>query len=871
MLSFRSVYTILFLPIKQEETLQILCFTRGKLSQRKPTIRGKIDYYFKQKLMWRPRRIFWEEHGKWKPYPPKNTIQEILIKSKHILLSNGLSYKEKEGIKRFCKDFNVNSSPKERELCPFCLILDKVSLLSSTNNYFVYDKEVCKSCAIQELENELKAKKINLLTSPGFKKYALSLLGKLHDIQRVSAVFTGDQASIGDLTLVQKTEKISELKLEPFVRKITEFPLPKFLLKSLQSRGIQTFLPIQVQALQKGLLNKKNQLIVANTSAGKTLIGEMAGISHVLKNRKFIFTAPLVALASTKFEDFKKFYGAKFRIGLRTGQSRIFNSLAEKKTFYKGRYSIKDSDIIVSTYEGLDLLIRAGKVDFDTIGCIVIDEVQSLADPDRGPTLDCLLAKIRVYARKAQVIALSATIGNPVQFARDLSLTLATFDQRPIPLEKHILLSRSEYEKMRQILKLTQREYKMTSSVGNRGQTIVFTNSRRKTVEITESLRQAGVQNAHAYHSGLSYTLRKRIETKFSSGKCPIVVSTYALGAGVDFPASQVIFESLMMGNTVLDPNSFTQMVGRAGRLGKHDRGRVILLCLGESISSLDSRSEIEIAFELLNAELLSIEPNHDENSCGEQILSICSARKYISPARANEIYQRMIGTTNFDFMLVANKLIQNSFVRIVSKKNQRVLKLTPLGRAATMSFFSPAKIMSISSFLRQKKHFLSIALEMNPPQNIYLSKKLHRYLEKTYHMRFSTRLINSPVLDVMSSSLKGKESTELNKWCLNVFSKWTQNFFGCNCPENPYCAHGQENIGRYIVNERLHRKNVNQISASFNQFELLIYPGDVLSFLNGLIHELEGIQRIVHAVKKPKFVKMINLLIDKIETPISS
>jgi helicase len=821
--------------------------------------------------MWRPRRIFWEEHGKWKPYPPKNTIQEILIRSKHILLSNGLSFKEKEGIKRFCKDFNVKTSPKERELCPFCLIHDKVSLLSSTNNYFVYDKEVCKSCAIQELENELKVKKINLLTSPGFKKYALSLLGKLQDTQRVSAVFTGDQASIGDLTLVQKIEKIPEQKLKPYVRKITEFPLPKFLLKSLQSRKIQIFLPIQVQALQKGLLDKRNQLIVANTSAGKTLIGEMAGISHVLENRKFIFTVPLVALANTKFEDFKKFYGAEFKIGLRTGQSRIFNSQAEKKAFYQVRYSIKDSDIIVSTYEGLDLLIRAGKVDFDTIGCIVIDEVQTLADPDRGPTLDCLLAKLRIYARKAQVIALSATIGNPVQFAKDLSLTLVTFDQRPIPLEKHILLSRSEYGKMRQILKLAQREYKMISNIGNRGQTIVFTNSRRKTVEIAESLRQAGVQNAHAYHSGLSNTLRKRIETKFSSGKCPIVVSTYALGAGVDFPASQVIFESLMMGNTVLDPNSFTQMVGRAGRLGKHDRGRVILLCLGESISFLDSRSEIEIAFELLNAEVLSIEPNHDENSCGEQILSICSATKYISPGKANEIYQRMIGTTNFDFMLVANKLIQNSFVRIVSKKNQRVLELTPLGRAATMSFFSPAKFMSIFSLFRQKKHFLSIALETNPPQNIYLSKKLHRYLEKTYNMRFSTRLINSPVLDVMNSSLKGKESTELNKWCLNVFSKWTQNFFDCDCPENPFCAHGQENIGRYIVNERLHRKSVIQISVSFNQFELLIYPGDILSFLNGLIHELEGIQRIAHVVKRTKLVKMINLLIDKIETPSSS
>ncbi|MHA2202530.1 MAG: DUF5814 domain-containing protein, partial [Candidatus Hodarchaeales archaeon] len=534
------------------------------------------------------------------------------------------------------------------------------------------------------------------------------------------------------------------------------------------------------------------------------------------------------------------------------------------------RYSIKDSDIIVSTYEGLDLLIRAGQVDFNSIGCIVIDEVQTLADPDRGPTLDCLVAKIRIYARKMQVIALSATIGNPLQFAEDLSLTLVTFDQRPIPLEKHMLLSRSDYEKIRQILKLAKKEYQMISSDGFRGQSLVFTNSRRKTLEISQALRHAGVRNVHAYHSGLSYALRRRIETEFSSGKCPLVVSTYALGAGVDFPSSQVIFESLMMGNKVLEPNSFTQMLGRAGRLGKHDRGRVVLLCLGESISSLDPRSEVEIAFELLNADLLAIEPNHDKNSCGEQILSICSTKKFTSPIKAKEIYRRMMGTGNFDFMDISNNLIQNSLIRVTKRAQRKALELMPLGQAAVLSFFSPEKVLSIVSLLDSQNHFLSIALAMNPPQNIYLSKKLHTYLEKTYHMRFSTRLIDSPVLDVMNASLKGKEATELNKWCLNVFSRWTQHFFNCDCPENPYCPHGQEKIGRYILNERLSQKNINQISASLTRLELLVYPGDILSFLNGLIHELEGVQRIAHAVKKPKIEKMITLLIEKIETPPS-
>ena len=126
--------------------------------------------------------------------------------------------------------------------------------------------------------------------------------------------------------------------------------------------------------------------------------------------------------------------------------------------------------------------------------------------------------------------------------------------------------------------------------------------------------------------------------------------------------------------------------------------------------------------------------------------------------------------------MHITNKLIRNDLISIRTKEKHRYLEVTPLGKASALSFFSPEKTIAIRSLIKKKEHFLSIALEMNHPQNVYLSKKLHAYLEKTYHMRFSTRLINSPVLDVMNASLKGKEATELNKWCLTTFAKWTQN-----------------------------------------------------------------------------------------------
>ncbi|MFW9777358.1 MAG: DUF5814 domain-containing protein [Candidatus Heimdallarchaeota archaeon] len=875
--NINRIYLVIMVPISQKRTILILGFSRGKINQSKPLIRGKIEYNFKHGNLWRPWRIHWEEHGKWKPYPPnKDMIQKLLQKSRKILLDSGLTTKEKGGIQKFCKDFNIDTIINEVLLCPFCIASDKYSILKSNNTYLAYKREVCKTCAIEELEKDLNARKVSLLSSPGFKKYALSLLDRFHNTEQVITVLTSKEPVVSDLTLVQKLDKSSKKELPILSLPITEFGLPDFLVEVLRNRGITIFLPVQTLSLRAGLLENKSQLIIANTSAGKTLIGEMAGVCNIkkAKNKKFIFTVPLVALANTKFDDFKRLYEKQqgIRVGIRVGRSRIFDSLKEKKKFYRDRYSLAGADIIVATYEGLDLLFRAGQLNFDEVGTIVIDEAQSLADPDRGPMLDCLLAKIRVYASGVQVVALSATVGNPKQFASDLSLELVTFDHRPIPLEEHLLISRSVEEKMRQIRQLCESESRLVSKSGSRGQTIVFTNSRRRTAEIADYLGQIGSSRmkAKAYHSGLSYTLRRQIEREFSSGKCPVVISTYALGAGVDFPASQVIFESMMMGNKPLDPNSFTQMLGRAGRLGKHDRGRVIFLCLGEEISSLDSRSEIEIAFQLLNSELAPIEPNHNGDACAEQILSICSSAKQIDPNDAKQIYQQMIGTTSFPFMEHANYLIKKGFLRVSStnRRDKRVLEVTSLGRAATLSFFSPNKVLSIVTMLRRGKHFVPIALEMNPLRNIYLSRKLHAYLEKTYHMRFSTRLINSPVLDVMMASLKGKESTELNKWCLNVFSKWTQSFFKCSCPENPYCEHGQQEIGRFIVDERLDGKNVGQIATTITKFELLIYPGDVLSFLNGFIHELEGIQLIAQAIDRTKLGKNIELLINRLETP---
>ncbi|WP_394325460.1 helicase-related protein [Methanobrevibacter arboriphilus] len=53
------------------------------------------------------------------------------------------------------------------------------------------------------------------------------------------------------------------------------------------------------------------------------------------------------------------------------------------------------------------------------------------------------------------------------------------------------------------------REYNNKSSKGFPGQTIVFTNSRRKTHQISDYLTKKRIKSA-AYHGGLSYFKKKK-------------------------------------------------------------------------------------------------------------------------------------------------------------------------------------------------------------------------------------------------------------------------------------------------------------------------------------------------------------------------
>ena len=119
---------------------------------------------------------------------------------------------------------------------------------------------------------------------------------------------------------------------------------------------------------------------------------------HIAAGGKCLYIVPLKALASEKYDEF----GNKgVRVGISTGD-------LDRRDDALGR-----NDIIVATSEKVDSLLRNSARWMPEITLVVVDEVHLIDSPDRGPTLEMVIAKMRSRNPGMQLIGLSATIGNP--------------------------------------------------------------------------------------------------------------------------------------------------------------------------------------------------------------------------------------------------------------------------------------------------------------------------------------------------------------------------------------------------------------------------------------------------------------------------
>jgi replicative superfamily II helicase len=441
------------------------------------------------------------------------------------------------------------------------------------------------------------------------------------------------------------------------------------ILDKLKTSGIVKLYPPQELALVPAL-HKKNIVVCVPTASGKTLIAEITMVQRILefkslqKPKKALYLCPLKALASEKYQEFRKKWAS---LGISVGYSIGDVDMYDYRAF--------QNDIIVMTNEKADSLLRSKPEHIKDIGVLVSDEIHLINDNDRGVTLEILLTRILSINKNIQIIGLSATISNANELATWLKAELIKSDWRPVDLkegcyvDKEIVYKNNE----RKSVKYSSKEpvFNLVSDVlDDGGQCLIFLNTRKNAESQAEKLSMM-LQNRYSqeeldkfnkvakifeeisnpadltkdskfliqtlkhgvgfHHAGLTQEQRTFIENNFRKGIIKALTATPTLAAGVNTPARRVIIKTLYRydkdgGGMVKIPIiEYKQMSGRAGRPGYDPYGDSII------IASNPKQAEELVSYYLFGEPEIIISKLNNPDMLQIHILGLISSKGGIS------------------------------------------------------------------------------------------------------------------------------------------------------------------------------------------------------------------------------------------------
>jgi helicase len=399
---------------------------------------------------------------------------------------------------------------------------------------------------------------------------------------------------------VRETVPLESTELDPELRQV------------LRADGIQSLYPPQAAALGP-VLAGESVLLACPTASGKSLVAYLALLRAARAGRTGLYLVPLRALAHEKAEELARFEPLGLKVGISIGD---FDLTSEK---------LEKLDVLVATSEKADGLLRRGSPWLDRLGVVVADEVHLIRDPDRGPTLEVSLTRLRRSYPGLQVVALSATVGNSEEVAEWLGARHIASAFRPVPLRLGV------YHGGRILFTdLTTRELAppgeaiprlVRTVVQEGGQALVFVNTRKSSEQVAESLiptvrglltaeekasARAAVEELGgasdeeteglrrlasmipygvAFHNAsLTNAERQVVEHAFRDRVLKALVATPTLAAGINLPARRVIvrdttrYDDRLGMQAPIPATEVHQMLGRAGRPRFDPWGEALLL-----------------------------------------------------------------------------------------------------------------------------------------------------------------------------------------------------------------------------------------------------------------------------------------------------
>lgn len=422
--------------------------------------------------------------------------------------------------------------------------------------------------------------------------------------------------------------------------------LPRYVQPAFE--GFKSLNRIQSRLCKTLLETDENLLVCAPTGAGKTNVALLTMMREIGKHIdpttglikaddfKIVYIAPMKSLVQEMVANFTKrlsSYGIK--VAELTGDHQLSTE------------QIVQTQVIVCTPEKWDVITRKGgeRTYTQIVRLIIFDEIHLLHD-DRGPVLECLVARmirsIETTQEEIRLVGLSATLPNYEDVATflrvDPSKGMFYFDNsfRPVPLEQQYI-GITEKKAVKRFQLMNEILYEKVLEHAGRNQILIFVHSRKETGKTARSVRDLclerdtlgifmkessastevlrseaeQVKNLELkdllpygfaiHHAGMTRVDRTLVEDLFADRHVQVLVSTATLAWGVNLPAHTVIIKGTQVYNPEkgrwmeLGALDVLQMLGRAGRPQYDTKGEGILIT---------QHSELQYYLSLLNQQL---------------------------------------------------------------------------------------------------------------------------------------------------------------------------------------------------------------------------------------------------------------------------
>ncbi len=403
--------------------------------------------------------------------------------------------------------------------------------------------------------------------------------------------------------------------------------------------------------MAEAVLGGYNVVLTAPTGSGKTEAAVIPILCKMIRDRpepvSLLYITPLRALINDLLKRLKEIFNPH---GLIVARKHGEVSLKERKERLK-----RVPHVLITTPESLeidlDLSINIRKY-LRNVKWVIIDELHELSISKRGLQLAILLERLRRMAGDFQVIALSATIPDPIK-------TFEPFlgsSKRPC---KAIMGGRKRYSIKVTLTDKIQETLKEIIRYNSNEKLIVFVNSRSLAERIHKHL--SDTVSAAVHHSSVSGSVKELIENKLKEGSINVVVATKTLELGIDVGKVDKVIH-------VGPPTSVISLLQRAGRSG-HSLDRV-----SEAIILTDNELDYALALAIkLSTELEELE-SMPHMPCyldvvAREVIGCALSKEGLSVDEIALIINSVKPCSNTDVKPIINLLIDKGLVKLINGK----------------------------------------------------------------------------------------------------------------------------------------------------------------------------------------------------------